>query len=623
MMHASLTRIPPGFRYEDFPMRLMTTLVLSLLFSGLLLPTVSAALPPEVKKELTELNRELRPVTGMIRKKQVDEAKAIIQKVEDRIKELDIADDERDRSLTALKSALQRAKGAIPVSFEQEVAPIVKDKCLRCHGENQPRANLRLDTYANMGRGGRSGPLLLPRNPQRSLIIARLTADAPQRMPQGGAKLSDDEIGIIGRWIAGGAAFDGEDVTAPIGDSMVKKKPPVKVVMADGTETVSFKEDVAPWMVNICLRCHSGANPRSGYNITTFEQLLTDGDTGSTIVPGEPNNSYIVDLVLRQDPIKMPAGNQVQIKRSQAQALEKWIQEGAHFDGVDAKAPLRSLVPTAEELANAALAAMSEKEFSERRIEQAETTWKRVAPRENAKSVTSDNLLVYGNLPESRLEELSAWGEEQVASLKSRYRLPDGAKPWRGRLIVFAVQDRFDYEEFNTMLLNRRTPRGVSGHSVVSPNFDNAYVAMFDVGNTDSADALNARQLLNSLLAQSYLTRDGGAVPDWLRHGFGLLECGDVAASQYLKLAPQKAGASLATIGSPATIFDDGTFAPEEVGPVGFLLTRYLINTGGIGKLQQFVGELRKNQNAGRAVQATYGQNAAAIGQAFLRTGGR
>ena len=58
-------------------------------------------------------------------------------------------------------------------------------------------------------------------------------------------------------------------MTAPIGDSMVEKKPPVKVVMADGTETVSFKDDVAPWMVNICLRCHSGANPRGGYNITT------------------------------------------------------------------------------------------------------------------------------------------------------------------------------------------------------------------------------------------------------------------------------------------------------------------------------------------------------------------
>ena len=317
MLHFTLAQIRPGFHYEDILMRLIASICVSALILGALLPSVPAALPPEVKKELTELNRELRPVTGMIRKKQVDEAKAIIQKVEDRIKELDIADDERDRSLTALKTALQRAKGAIPVSFEGDVAPIIKTRCLRCHGEDRPRAMLRMDTYANMGRGGQNGPLLIPRNPQRSLIMARLTADAPQRMPQGGERLSDDELSIIGRWIAGGAAFDGEDVTAPIGQSMVEKKPgkpAVKVVMADGTESVSFKNDVAPWMVNICLRCHSGANPRGGYDITTFEQLLSGGDTGSTVVPGDPGSSYIVDLVLRQDPIKMPAGNQVSIK---------------------------------------------------------------------------------------------------------------------------------------------------------------------------------------------------------------------------------------------------------------------------------------------------------------------
>ena len=59
------------------------------------------------------------------------------------------------------------------------------------------------------------------------------------------------------------------------------------------------------------------------------------------------------------------------------------------------------------------------------------------------------------------------------------------------------------------------------------------------------------------------------------------------------------------------------------VGPVGFLLTRYLINNGGVRKLQQLVGELRTNQNAGRAVQATYGQSAANVAQAFLLTGGK
>lgn len=587
-------------------------------------PSAHAVLPPEVRKELAELSRELRSVTTMIRKGEVDEAKALIQKVEDRVKELEIAEDETDRSYKSLGAAVLRARGAIPVSFEQEVAPIIKDKCLRCHGENQPRAGLRLDTYANMGKGGQNGPLLIPRNPNRSLIMARIITDNAQaRMPKGGARLSDDEINIIGRWIAGGALFDGSDMTAMIGESKVEKKPPVKVVMADGSETVSFKDDVAPWMVNVCLGCHSGNNPRGGYNITTFEQLLTDGKTGSTIVPGDPDSSYIVDLVLRQEPLKMPAGNQVSIKKSQALALEKWIKEGARFDGDDPKILLRSMVPTPEEIAAAKLAAMSDTEFAERRIEQAAELWKRVAPREDASSATTDNLYVYGNLPQSRLDEIAAWGEQQVSALTSKYRLPDGQKPWRGRLIVFAAKDRFDYEEFNTILMNRRTPRSVSGHAVVTAGLDNAYVAMHDVGDADSADSLNAQQLLNSMLGQAYLLRNGGSLPDWLQQGFGLMESGAGAGSPFLQAVPQRAGEALTTINNPAALFDNGTFAPDEVGPMGYLLTRFLVGRGGMPKLSQYVTALQSNPNSGRALQAVYGQSAAEMGQAFLLSGGR
>ena len=606
-------------------MRYSTTslLITVLLFS---FPAADAALPPEVRKELSDLSKELRPVTGMIRKKEVDEAKAIIKKIEDRLTELEIAEDEKDRSYKSLQTALQRAKGAIPVSFEREVAPIVKAKCMRCHGAGRASGNLRLDTYANMGKGGQNGPLLIPGSPQRSLMMARIMTDNAQaRMPKGGAKLTDDEINVIGKWISQRAAFDGEDMTAEIGESAMEKKPPkpeIKVVMADGTETVSFKDDVAPWVVNVCLGCHSGNNPRGGYNLTTFETLLQGGDTGNTVVPGDPDGSYIVDLVLRQDPIKMPAGDQMRIKRSQAQALEKWIKEGAHFDGTDPKATLRSLVPTEEEMEAARLASMSDAEFSERRKEQAKSLWDRVAPREETSTSTTENLYVYGNLPQSRLDQIGAWGEEQVASLTSKYKLPNGQKPWRGRLILFVTKDRFDYEEFNTVLMNRRTPRSVSGHAVVSAGVANAYVAMHDVGDAGDANALPTQQLVNSFLAQAYLLRAGGTVPDWLQQGFGILESRAGNTSPYFQEIPQKAAAAVSTLNNPATLFENGTFEPDEVGAVGYLLTRYLINNGGMGKLSQLVRNMQTNRNVSRAVEATYGQSAANLGQAFLRSGG-
>jgi len=584
---------------------------------------VNAALPPETRKELSDLMKDLKDVNGLVKKKDIEQAKEIIARVEERIKELAIAEDEKDRTYSTFRTQLAKAKNLIPVSFEHEVAPILKDNCLRCHSETQASANLRLDTFNGIVKGGRSGVPVAPGLPARSALVLRMAAENDQqRMPRGGAKLPDAQILTIARWIEQGASFDGADRDAMIGDSTVEKKPPVTVVMANGSETVSFRNDVAPWLVNICMGCHSGNNPRGKFGFTTFEQLLQGGPTGNTIVPGNPDESYIVDLVLRQEPLKMPAG-QAQLKKSQALALETWIREGAHFDGKDPKAPLREIVPTEAEMEAAKLAAMTDAEFAERRITQAAGLWKRVSPRTEGVSITSPNFYFYGTVPVDRLKQLSDVAETHLAELEKRYPLPGGQSAFRGRLVVFVTRERFDYEEFNTVLMSRQTPKVVSGHSVINANFETAYVAMQDVGDTDSSSSLTAEQLMKSLISQTFLTRDGASLPDWLRQGFGILESGLSTESVYLKAIPARAGKALATITDVSKMFDDGTLAPEEVGDVGYLMVRFLMGHGGQMRFQQLVGELRRNRDVSRAIQTVYNLPADQLGQLFLKSGGR
>ncbi len=589
-------------------------------------PVVIATLPPEVRKELSELMKELKDVNGHVRKNEVDQAKEIIKKIEDRIKELAIAEDEKDRAYATFKIQLDKAKSLIPVSFEHEVAPILKDNCLRCHGEENPRANLRMDTFNGLARGGRSGVPVAPGVPARSGIMLRMASPNDQdRMPKDGAKLADADMMTIARWIEQGAKFDGIDMDAPIGDTTMEKPEPPKpvtIVMADGSETVSFKDDVAPWLVNVCMGCHSGNTPRGKFGFTTFEQLLQGGPTGNTIVPGKPDESYIVDLVLRQEPLKMPQG-QAQLKKSQALALEKWIAEGAHFDGKDGKAPLRDIVPTEAQLEAAKLANMSDSEFAERRITETAAMWKQVSPRAEGNSATSDSFYFYGTVAEDRLKQLSELAETHLGVLAKSYPLPEGQAAFRGRLAVFITKDRFDYEEFNTVLMNRRTPKSVSGHSVINENFATAYIAMHDVGDTASASSLTTPQMLNALLGQAYLTRDGATLPDWLKQGFGILESGLELDSDYLKGIPSRAAKAVSTITDPSKLFDDGTLAPEEVGDVGYLLVRFLQSRGGPARFQSLVGALRKNPNGARAVEQVYGTPAAQLGKLFLQSGGK
>jgi hypothetical protein len=188
---------------------------------------------------------------------------------------------------------------------------------------------------------------------------------------------------------------------------------------------------------------------------------------------------------------------------------------------------------------------------------------------------------------------------------------------------VFVTSERFDYEEFNTVLMSRRTPRAISGHSLVNANFETAYVAMHDVGDSESASSLTAEQLMKSLISQSYLTRDGANLPDWLKQGFGMMESGLGADSVFIKAIPGRAAQAVATITEPGKMFDDGTLAPEEVGDVGYLMVKFLIAQGGPARFQQLVGELRKSPDAARAIQTVYNTPPAQLGQAFLQSGGR
>ena len=64
---------------------------------------------------------------------------------------------------------------------EREIlAPVLGAKCFVCHGRREQRGGLDLRTRASMLRGGKSGPAIVPGDPQSSLIVKRIAA---QQMP--------------------------------------------------------------------------------------------------------------------------------------------------------------------------------------------------------------------------------------------------------------------------------------------------------------------------------------------------------------------------------------------------------------------------------------------------------
>ena len=92
--------------------------------------------------------------------------------------------------------------------------PIVEARCATCHPARGGQAGLSLVTKAGMLRGGKSGPAIVPGDPAASLLLAKVSGNPPL-MPPVGERLTADEIDLVRRWIAEGAAGEATSDGAP------------------------------------------------------------------------------------------------------------------------------------------------------------------------------------------------------------------------------------------------------------------------------------------------------------------------------------------------------------------------------------------------------------------------
>lgn len=88
------------------------------------------------------------------------------------------------------------------ITFEQDVLPILKVRCIKCHAGAEPEQGLRLTTTREILRGGKSGPAIRIAAAESSLLWEKL---ASNEMPKGGPALTAAEKGIIRSWINEGA----------------------------------------------------------------------------------------------------------------------------------------------------------------------------------------------------------------------------------------------------------------------------------------------------------------------------------------------------------------------------------------------------------------------------------
>jgi len=111
-------------------------------------------------------------------------------------------------SLTVLiaASSAARAVESDTAFFTNRVEPILRERCYDCHShDTEISGGLALDVRSGWEQGGRSGPTVVPGDPQASLLITAIRHGIDgQRMPPE-HPLPDEEIETLVEWVRRGA----------------------------------------------------------------------------------------------------------------------------------------------------------------------------------------------------------------------------------------------------------------------------------------------------------------------------------------------------------------------------------------------------------------------------------
>ena len=113
----------------------------------------------------------------------------------------------REAAMKAAKAEADRIAAIKNPTFEKDILPIFQKTCVECHGKDKQKAELRLDTFAELQKGADGIPVFVAGKIGESELHARviLPDSDDERMPPKGNRLSDPVADLIKRWIEQGA----------------------------------------------------------------------------------------------------------------------------------------------------------------------------------------------------------------------------------------------------------------------------------------------------------------------------------------------------------------------------------------------------------------------------------
>lgn len=113
-----------------------------------------------------------------------------------------------------------------------------------------------------------------------------------------------------------------------------------------GDDTVSFRSQVAPILLENCVACHNAKKAEGGYRLDSFSEISLAGD--STADPLQKKGDLPGELIRRltsKDEFERMPPESDPLPENQVELIRRWIDDGGKFDGEDPAERLPFLIP--------------------------------------------------------------------------------------------------------------------------------------------------------------------------------------------------------------------------------------------------------------------------------------
>ncbi|HYR59283.1 MAG TPA: DUF1549 domain-containing protein, partial [Chthoniobacteraceae bacterium] len=108
--------------------------------------------------------------------------------------------------------------------FEKEIRPVLVEQCIKCHGPEKQKGDVRLDSRAAMLKAADDGQVAVPGKPDESELIKSIRHQGDSKMPAKADKLPEHQIAALAEWVKMGMPWpENEKAATPAASAEATK----------------------------------------------------------------------------------------------------------------------------------------------------------------------------------------------------------------------------------------------------------------------------------------------------------------------------------------------------------------------------------------------------------------